>query len=195
MPPRGPLGFVGDVTALTSTSITIATNFSPVTYSIGATTAVTDLRPGAKSEGLALGENVRVVPSSPDSSVAASIMIVPANIGGRVSAINGDTITVTDPNATVATIEVNAGTTFTKSGVNASISDVTVGSFIFAVGTYGASLTSLDAATVGIGTPPPGQRRPPRNGGGPGPLAGPFAGGLPDVPAPSLASLRGAARR
>jgi hypothetical protein len=71
---------------------------------------------------------------------------------------------------------------------------VSVGSFIFAAGTFGSSPTSLDAATVGIGTPP-GDLRPPRNAQGPGPLAGPFAGGPPDVPAPSSASLRGAARR
>jgi hypothetical protein len=197
MPPRGPLGIAGDVTALTSSSITIATTARPVTYSLTAATTVTDHRPGTKPEGLALGENVRVVPSSSDSSVAASITIVPASIGGRVSAINGDTITVTDPNAGTATIQVDADTTFTKSGANASISDVRIGSFIVATGTFGSSPTSLDATTVGIGTPPPGAFGPPRNGFGPGPLAGPFAGGPPDVPAPSRVSIsvRGALRR
>jgi Domain of unknown function (DUF5666) len=192
---RGPFGIGGDVTALTSSSITIATQSSSVTYSLNASTTVTDLRPGAKSEGLSLGENVRVVPSSSDSSVAASITIVPAAVGGRVSAINGDTITVTDPNAATVTIQVNATTTFTKSGAHASITDVRVGSFIFATGAYGSSPTALDAATVGIGSPPPGAPGPPRNARGPGPLAGPFAGGLPDIPAPSPASLRGAIRK
>jgi hypothetical protein len=127
MPPRGPLGIGGDVTALTSSSITIATSSSSVTFSLTAATTVTDLRPGAKSEGLLLGENVRVVPSSSDSSVAASITIVPA--------------------------------------------------------------------TIGIGTPPPGALGPPRDVHGYGPLAGPFAGGPPDLPAPSRVSVRGAVRR
>ena len=194
LPPRGPMGVGGDVTALTSSSITIATRSSSVTYSLTSTTTVTDLRPGTKSEALSLGENVRVVPSSSDSSVAASITIVPASIAGRVSAISGDTITVTDPNASTATIQVNATTTFTKSGAPASISDVSVGSFIFATGAFGSSPTSLDAATVGIGTPP-GALCPPRNAQRPSPLAGPFAGGLPDLPAPSPASVRGALRR
>jgi hypothetical protein len=195
MPPRGPLGIGGDVTALTSSSITIATNAGSMTYSLSTAATVTDLRPGAKSGSLSLGENVRVVPSPSDSNAAASIAIVPATIGGRVSAVSRDTITVIGPNTATATIEVDAVTTFFKSGAVASISDVSVGSFIVATGTFGSSPTSLDAATVGIGTPPHGALRAPRNGQVPGPLAGPFAGGPPDVPAPSLASLRGAARR
>jgi len=194
MPPRG-LQAIGDVTALSSSSITVTSLTESTTYSIDAATTVTDLRPGAKSESLALGENVRVVPSSSDSSVAASITIVPAALGGRVTAIDGDAITVSGPNGATATIEVNADTTFTKSGASATMSDVSVGSFIFASGSFGSSPTSLVAATVGIGTPAPGNSGPPLNGAGPGPLAGPFAGGLPDGPPPSSASLKGAARR
>lgn len=193
MPSRGPLGTVGDVTALSSTSITLATPTGSTTYSITNSTTVTDQRRGATSAVLSLGENVRVVPSASDSDVAASITIVPATIGGRVSAVNGDTITVTGPDGSSSTIEVNDETTFSKSGASASLTDVSVGSFIFATGTFGSSPTSLDAATVGIGRPSPGNLRPPFNSAGP--LAGAFAGGLPDVPAPSAARMRGAARR
>jgi hypothetical protein len=198
MPPRGSPGIGGDVTSLSSSSITVSTLSGSSTYSIDASTTVTDLRPGSKSESLALGENVRVVPSSSDSSVAASIMIVPASLGGRVSAINADTITVAGPNGDAATIQVNADTTFTKSGANASINDVHVGTFIFATGTFGPSPTTVVAATVGIGTPGaphagPGNAPPPGSGPGGGPLAGPFASGLPDAPAPN-AKARGVAR-
>lgn len=188
----GPLVLGGDVTAVTSSSVTVATSTGSLTYFITATTTVTDQRPGAKSESLSLGENVRVVPSPTDSSVAASITIVPATIGGRVSAITGNTISVTDTQGVTATIQVNADTAFAKTGANASITDVRVGSFIFAIGRFGTSPSTLDATTVGIGTPAPGTFGP-GNGHGPGPLAGPFAGGLPDLPAPSAASLRGAA--
>ena len=167
MPPGGPRGIGGDVKAVTSSSVTVATSTGSLTYFITATTTVTDQRPGAKSESLSLGENVRVVPSPTDSSVAASITIVPATIGGRVSAITGNTISVTDTQGVTATIQVNADTAFAKTGANASITDVRVGSFIFAIGRFGTSPSTLDATTVGIGMPAPGTSGP-GNGHGPG---------------------------
>ena len=73
-PPRGPSGVGGDVTALTSSSITIV-NFDGTasTYVINSSTVVTNLRQSATTASLALGENVRIVASSTDTSVAGSI--------------------------------------------------------------------------------------------------------------------------
>jgi len=78
MPPRGPSGVGGDVTALTSSSITIV-NFDGTasTYVINSSTVVTNLRQSATTASLALGENVRIVASSTDTSVAGSIELVP----------------------------------------------------------------------------------------------------------------------
>jgi hypothetical protein len=119
---------------------------------------------------------------------------VPANLAGRVTAIDGDTISVAGPNGTTASIHVDATTTYSKSGTVASRSDVIVGSFVVADGTFGSSPTVLNAATVGIGTPGPASGPQPSNGYGPGPLAGPFAGGPPNVPPGEGSTARGVPR-
>jgi hypothetical protein len=179
MPAGGPGGIGGDVTALTSSSVTIESfNGTATTYAINASTTVTDLREIATASSLALGDNVHMVVSSSDSSVATSIDIVPAIVAGRVSAINADTITVSGPQGFTGTIEVSGTTTYSKDGASAMFSDVSVGSFIFAEGKFGSSPTTIDAATIGIGTP--------ELGNGPGPIGvGPF----PEVPLGTRAQI------
>jgi hypothetical protein len=175
MPPRGPGGISGDVKSLTDTSFTIVNiDRTASTYAINASTTITNLRHRAGAASLAVGENVLVVPNSSDSGVAGSIAIVPANIAGRVSAVNGDAITVTSPNGSVATILVSSATTYAKAGVTVSFGDVSVGSFVFAEGSVGSSPTTIDAATVGIGMPGPS------NGKGPGPFLGVPPGPVPE---------------
>jgi hypothetical protein len=85
---------------------------------------------------------------------------------------------------------VSSATTYMKGGASATLSDISVGTFVFAQGSYGTSATVVDATTVGIGQPGPG-----------GPGAGPFGkagpGGPPPGPAgPSMGvapALRGRA--
>ena len=183
MPPRGPSGVGGDFTALTSSSITIV-NFDGTasTYVINSSTVVTNLRQSATTASLALGENVRIVASSTDTSVAGSIELVPATLAGRVSAINGDTITVTGPNASADTILVSTTTTYTKSGATASLADISVGSFIFAEGTFSSSPSTIDAATVGIGDPGASDCA------GPGPVGAGVVPGVPPGTVPEIGS-------
>jgi hypothetical protein len=177
MPPRGPGGVGGDVTALTDASITVVTpDGTANTYTINSSTVITDRRQVATAASLALGENVLVTASTADASVAASIDIEPAVIAGRVSAVSGDTITVTGPNDATGSIDVSSTTTYSKSGASASLSDVSVGSFVFAQGTFGSSPTTIDAATVGIGSPGPGSGPGDGPGPGPGPGSGPGNG-------------------
>jgi hypothetical protein len=195
MPPDRPDGVGGDVTALTSSSITVV-NFDGTksTYAIDASTVVTDLRKRASAASLALGENVHIRVSPSDSTVAASIDIAPAHIGGRVSTVNGDTITVSGPNGVTGTIQVSTATTYAKNGVSASLSDVSVGSFIFAEGTFGSSPTTVDAATIGIGMPGPGDG--PSVGVGPGhDGTDPSASVPPGTPPETGPQLRGAATK
>jgi|GEM_PF-419666 len=175
-PPRETGGVGGDVNALTSSSITIV-NFDGITttYVINSSTVITKLRHSTTAASLVLGENVHIVPSSTDASVAGSIDIVPAIIAGRVGAINGDTITVTGPNGRTGTIQVSSATTYSKVGTSASLRDVSVGSFVFGEGTFGSSPTTIEATTVGIGMPGPGNGPGPNNGAEPGPMgSGPF---------------------
>jgi len=180
MPPRETGGVGGDVNALTSSSITIV-NFdgTATTYVINSSTVITKLRHRTTAASLVLGQNVHIVPSSTDAGVAGSIDIVPAIIAGRVGAINGDTITVTGPNGRTGTIQVSTATTYSKVGTSASLGDVSVGSFVLGEGTFGSSPTTIEAATVGIGMPGPGNGPGPNNGAGPGPMG---SGLLPVVP-------------
>jgi hypothetical protein len=192
-PPRGPGGVGGDVNALTSTSITVVDpEGATTTYVINSSTVITKFRQRASAASLALGENVRIVPSSVDASTASSIDIVPATLAGRVGAINGDTITVTGPMGITGSIQVSSATAYSRAGRSASFDDVSVGSFVFGEGTFGSSPTTIEATTVGIGIPGPGIVPGPNNGAGPGPMgATPFPG-VPGAAAEVRLNTRGA---
>ncbi len=196
LPPRGPGGVGGDVTSLTDSSITVSNlDGTANTFTLDASTVVTNRRQVATAASLALGENVLITPSNSDATVAASVDIEPAFIAGRVSAVGVDTITVAGPNGTTGTIDVSSSTTYSKAGVGSSLVDVRVGSFVFAQGTYATTATTIDAATVGIGSPGPnsgpgdghGPGPGPGNAGGPGPLGTGFAGLAPG-PGPEFPS-------
>ncbi|MEO8438025.1 MAG: DUF5666 domain-containing protein, partial [Chloroflexota bacterium] len=103
--------------------------------------------------------------------------VVLPTIGGQVTAVNGDTITVTQRDGTSATIHVDANTTYKVNGADGKLTDVKVGSFVAAEGIL-RSDGSLDAAAV-------------RNGlGGRGGFKGGHDG--PQNPAASPASSSGA---
>ncbi len=67
-----------------------------------------------------------------------------------MTAVNGDTITVTRPDETTGTIHVDGDTTYTTGREAGELSDVTVGSFVVAEGTLRAD-GSLDADAVHTG--------------------------------------------
>ena len=69
---------------------------------------------------------------------------------GKVTAVDGNTITVTQPGGTTATIHVNGDTKYRVAGAAGALSDVKVGSVIAAEGTQRAD-GSLDAAIVRTG--------------------------------------------
>jgi hypothetical protein len=79
-----------------------------------------------------------------------AIKVVLPSVVGEVTAISGNTITVTQPGGTTATIHVDGDTMYTVNGAAGSLSDVKVGSFIGAEGTQ-RSDGSLDAAAVRTG--------------------------------------------
>jgi hypothetical protein len=175
---RGPGGVV---TALTSTSITVTDPAgTATTFTITTSTTVTKDRSAATITDLALGDEVHVMPSAPGSTTAASIDIVQPSVFGTVTAVSGDTITVAGPNATSATVIVSSATTYVKDGTSATLADVTVGSSIFAEGSFASSSDTsiLDATSVGIGQPGIG-------GPGFGHVGGPGTQGAPRGTQPS----------
>ena len=98
-----------------------------------------------------------------------AIHVVLPSVVGQVTAIDGNTITVTQPGGTTATIHVDGSTTYKVNGAAGALSDVKVGSFIAAEGTQRTD-GSLDAAAVRTGD---------RGVKGPG-----FPGGPPRRPGP-----------
>jgi hypothetical protein len=138
----------------------------------GATIPVSDLN---------VGDQVRIAEKRNDDGTYAvtQIHVVQPTIGGRVTAIDGSTITVTVPGGTTAKIHVNADTKISVNGTaGAKVSDIKVDSFVIAEGTQ-RSDGSLDASTVHSGLGPmPGK-------GGPGHPGG--RSGAPDSPKTSPA--------
>lgn len=143
----------------------------------GATIAVGDL---------VVGDQIRFAEQkAADGSYSiTAISVVLPTIAGQVTAINGDTLTVTQPVGATATIHVAAGTTYQVNGAAGSLSDIKVGSFIVAEGTQRTD-GSLDAAAVHVGLGAHGFRGP----GGEGPGGDHAGAGDPDAsPAPSGAT-------
>jgi hypothetical protein len=128
---------------------------------------------------LAVGQHVGIQLSSSDATTAVNIDIQLPVLVGTVTGVNGDTITITDPQGFTRTIVVDSSTSYSKSSGTASLSDVRVGSEISAEGAVDANGTSLAAASVHVGLPT-------GSGGGPGfggPGLGPMGGNGPR-PAP-----------
>ncbi len=152
--PKG--GFGGDVTALATSSITVLNQTGTLTtYDLNALTTVTKERIASTAASLTIGEHVHLTLSAINATLATAIDIVSATTAGRVTAVTGDTITVASPVGTSGTIVVGATTTYAKSGTTGSQKDVTVGTFVFAEGTFGSTHSTINAITVGIGQPSP----------------------------------------
>lgn len=132
----------------------------------GATIAVGDL---------ATGDEVRIGQDRAADgtySVTALVVVLPS-VAGQISAIDGNTLTITQPGGTTSTVHVDSSTTYQVNGAAGSLSDIKVGAFIVAEGAQRAD-GSLDAAAVrggigGVG----GRGFPDRHGGQKDPNASP----------------------
>lgn len=146
----------GTVTAATGTSITVSDSSGTTsTFAIDSSTTVSKDRTASTLAAVAVGDEVRIIPTAPGSTTAKFIDIEQPSVMGKVTAISGDTITLTGPSGTSRTVIVSSVTTYAKAGASATLADVTVGSSIFAQGTFASgSTTTLDATTVGIGFGP-----------------------------------------
>lgn len=86
-----------------------------------------------------------------DGSYAiTAIRVVLPTVGGEVTAIDGNTITVTGRDGTTGTIHVDGDTTYVVNGDTGALSDISVGSFVVAQGTLRTD-GSLDADAVHSG--------------------------------------------
>jgi hypothetical protein len=134
----------------------------------GQTIAVGDLKVG---DQIVFGEKRE----TDGSYTIGQVRVVLPVIGGQVTAIGADSITIDQKGGASATIHVSSATTYDVNGnESAKLSDITVGSFVVAEGTQ-RSDGSLDASAVHAGT------RVDKGAGGTGPGMGPmFRGGPRD---------------
>ena len=120
---------------------------------------------------LAVGDHVRIAQdrASDGTYTVTAIIVVLPSVAGQVSAIDGDTITITQPGGTKATIHVDAAPRTRSTARAGKLSDIKVGAFIVAEGTQ-RSDGSLDAAVVRGGVRRQGRSRRPelRQAGLPG---------------------------
>lgn len=164
------------ITAIDGSSVALKTA-DGWTRTITVTDATTITKGGARIAvgDLAVGDRIhlgqqRAVDGS--YSVTAIVVVLPTVVG-QITAIDGGTLTVTQPGGTTTTIHVDADTTYRVDGSTGSLSDLKVGSFIVAEGTQRAD-GSLDAAAIrGGGIRFGGPGFPGGHGGGKGPGASP----------------------
>jgi hypothetical protein len=162
---RGDLGRGGfhdiTITAISGSDISLRTD-DGWTRTITATSSTTISKGGAAITvgDLAVGDEIRFAQDrgTDGTYTVTAIVVVLPTVAGEVTAIDGNTLTLTLRGGTTATVHVDADTTFRVNGAAGSLSDIKVGSIVVAEGTQRAD-GSLDAATVRIGT---------RDGHGPG---------------------------
>ena len=154
--PTPPVNLSGTVTAVGANDATVTvtpTDGTATTFSVTASTAITEGRTTVPASTLATGERVDVRAAASAPTVATSISIVVATLTGTVSSVSGNTIVITDSQGFTRTIQVSASTTYVESDTTSpSLSDVAKGDVVTATGTVDANGTTLDATRVTIGT-------------------------------------------
>jgi hypothetical protein len=144
----------GNVTAVSTSSLTVkgsdgtltTLTITPATVFYEGTSVVT-------SAALVVGQNVDVSRLNAAPSNAVKITIEMATLYGTVTAVSGNTITITGGGGFTRTIEVSAATTYTEGGSASTLSAVVVGLKITAKGIVSADQTALDALSVAIAVP------------------------------------------
>lgn len=182
-------GVFGTVTAISGDTITVqskgfeksdSSTGTTTTYTVNASGAtVTKANVASSVSAIAIGDTVMVQGTVSGTSVTATkisdgvMMKVPGSnggatiptgngqpvIGGTVTAVSGDIVTITNKSNTSYTIDVT-NATITKNGTTSSVSSVAVGDNVLAQGTVnGTSVTAVsltDSASATSGTAPKG---------------------------------------
>ena len=153
----GPGGFRGvTISAINGSDISLKTvDGWTRTISVESTTTITKGGATITVGDLAVGDEIRFAQkkAADGSYDVTAIVVVLPTVVGEVTAVDGDTIKVTQPGGTTATIHVDSHTTYRIDGATGSLSGVKVGSFLIAEGTQRAD-GSLDAAAIRSGLRP-----------------------------------------
>ncbi len=147
----GPVGF-GDIkiTKISGSNVSLETvDGWSRTIAVAADTTITKGGKTIAVGDLTVGDQVRLRQSKADDGTfdVTGIVVVLPTVAGQVSAIDGNTITVTVRGGTSQKVHVDADTTYTVNGASGKLSDLEVGSILVAEGTQRAD-GSLDAAAI-----------------------------------------------
>jgi hypothetical protein len=142
------------ITAINGSSLSLKTDDGWTrTITVGSSTTITKGGATIAVGDLAVGDEIRFAQEKATDGTFSitAIHVVMPTIGGEVTAISGNTITVTGKDGTAGTIHVDSDTTYNVDGTSGkALTDITVGSFVIAEGTLRTD-GSLDAATVHSG--------------------------------------------
>ena len=169
------LGGFGDITisAIDGSNVSLKTNDGWTrTITIGSSTKVTKGSQTISAGDLRVGDQIVFgeTKASDGSFTIDQVRVVLPIVGGQVTAVGTDSITIDQRGGGSATIHVDASTTYDIDGnATGKLSDITVGSRVVAEGTQ-RSDGSLDASTVHAGT----RTKPGPGGMGPMFRAGPW---------------------
>jgi len=148
------------VTAVTGDTISALTRADqPVTITVGVTTTYTEAgvtAPLALSN-VSPGELivVRGARTAPRTFQASMVRILPARVGGVVTAVNGSTLTVRGPYGATYTVSTSSSTVYTarqgKTLTPATAAAVTIGQRIVVYGARGADGVTFTAVRIVLG--------------------------------------------
>jgi hypothetical protein len=145
----------GDVTAVTSTSLTVSGRDGVLTtFLVTPTTTFSEGRTQETFANVSVGEQVSVLvnPSAPTTALRVSVML--SRVEGVVTAVNGDAITLKSHHGDVQTIAVTTSTTFSMRNKTATLADVVVGTRVRAEGVADVATSTLNASAVQINNVP-----------------------------------------
>jgi hypothetical protein len=122
------------------------------TITVDSSTTLSKVGESITLADLAVGDQIAFSQErqSDGSYTITAIKVVLPTIGGEVTAISGNTITVTGRDGTTGTIHVDGDTTYQVNGDTGALTDISVGSFVVAQGTLRTD-GSLDADAVHSG--------------------------------------------
>jgi hypothetical protein len=156
---RAHRGAAGLVTGISASSISLRTPFGAKTFDLNGSTEFFEGKTKATRSAVQVGEVVRVVLEDPEASekLASTVIVLPAHLGGYVTAVDGSTVTLTDRSGFTRKLTTNSTTKVTKDGEDATLAAITVGSFLRATGKVASDGTTLEASRVSVGVPAKGK--------------------------------------
>jgi hypothetical protein len=142
-----------EITAINGSNLSLETEDGwSRTITVDGDTEITKAGETAALTDLAVGDHIAFAQEREDDGTftITAVNVVLPTLGGEVTAVTGNTITVTNKDGATGTIHVDADTTYQANGEAAALLDIEVGDFVVAEGSLRVD-GSLDADVVHSG--------------------------------------------